>query len=116
RYSVGVWAGQGREYLPAEKSATDSSGLDPVALDFELVRGVRVTGRVTDAATGQPVKAALWYAPLADNKYFDALPGNDLYKHSVMGQRTDKDGAFTVLALPGAGLLKFRAEVEGTNP
>jgi RNA polymerase sigma factor (sigma-70 family) len=114
-YSVTVSAGQAKGYLPAEKPVADSSGLDPVAADFELVQGVRVQGRVTDKATGRPVVAALWYFPLADNKYFNDLPGNDIYKHGIMGIRTDKDGRFSLLALPGSGVVKFRAEFEREN-
>jgi protocatechuate 3,4-dioxygenase beta subunit len=32
-----------------------------------------------------------------------------------MGLRTDKDGRFSLLALPGSGVLKFRAEFEREN-
>jgi hypothetical protein len=114
-----VVGGRDREYLPAEKALADSAsgaGLAPLTLDFELVRGVRVSGRVTDRATGQPVVSALWYCPLSDNKYFRDLPGNDFYRTSILGGRTKKDGTFSLLALPGTGLLKFRAEVGGDNP
>jgi RNA polymerase sigma factor (sigma-70 family) len=105
-----------RGYLPAAKSLADAAGLGPLSLDFELVRGVRVRGRVTDLATGKPVVSALWYAPLADNKYFKDLPGKDFYRHGLMGTTTKKDGSFELLATPGAGLFLFRAEVEGENP
>jgi hypothetical protein len=87
----------------------------PLPLDFELVRGVRVRGRVTDKE-GKPVFAAFWYFPLADNKYFKDLPGNDFYRTTIQGGRTKKDGTYEVLTLPGSGVLKFRAEVEGPNP
>jgi hypothetical protein len=110
--AVGVPQG----YLPAAKSLADTAGLAPLSLDFDLVRGVRVRGRVTDRATGKPVFSVLWYCPLVDNKYFKDLPGNDFYRQGLMGGRTKKDGTFEVLALPGAGLLRFRAEVEGSNP
>jgi RNA polymerase sigma factor (sigma-70 family) len=105
-----------QDYAPAEKSVTDREGVTSLTLDFELVRGIRVRGRVTDRTTGKPVRAALWYTPLADNKYFGKLPGNGFYKHGIMGLTTDRDGTFSLLALPGSGLLTFRAEVEGDNP
>jgi protocatechuate 3,4-dioxygenase beta subunit len=103
-------------YLPAGQSIGDSEGLAPIALDFELVRGIRVTGRVTDKTTGKPVPAALWYTPLADNKFFLTLPGKDWYQYSSQGLRTEPDGSFRVLALPGSGLIRFRAELQGENP
>jgi RNA polymerase sigma factor (sigma-70 family) len=115
RYSVRA-AGVARGYLPAEKGLADSAGLAPLSLDFELMRGVRVRGRVTDRTTGKPVFAALFYSPLVDNKYFKDVPGNDFYRYSSIGGRTKKDGSFDLLALPGAGLLRFRAEVDGLNP
>ena len=116
RYGVRAAAGLTRSYLPSEKGLADAGGLAPLALDFELVRGVRVRGRVTEKGTGKPVVAALWYFPLSDNKYFRDLPGNDFYRNSILGGRTNKDGAFSLLALPGSGVLKFRAEVRGENP
>jgi RNA polymerase sigma factor (sigma-70 family) len=105
-----------RGYLPAEKPLSDTAGLGPLALDFELARGVRVRGRVTDRSTGKPVYSALWYFPLADNKYFKDLPGKDFYIRSHMGGQTKQDGTFEMLVLPGSGILEFRAEVEGGNP
>jgi RNA polymerase sigma factor (sigma-70 family) len=117
-YTVGVYGVVGRDdYLPAEHTVGDSDGLVPLTADVEVVHGVRVRGRVTDKATGQPVRAALWYFPLADNKQFGGLPGTDFFKHVSMGYRTDADGRFSVLALPGSGVLKFRANVDDeSNP
>jgi RNA polymerase sigma factor (sigma-70 family) len=102
--------------LPAETRVKDDTGLGPLTQDFALVRGVRVRGRVTDRATGKPVRAALWYAPLDDKKYLARLPADDFYKHSILGLRTDTDGNYSLLALPGRGLITFRAEVGGPNP
>jgi RNA polymerase sigma factor (sigma-70 family) len=102
-------------YLPGGKKLGGSEGLKPLTLDFDLVRGIRVTGRVIDKATGEPVSAALWYTPLADNKFFKDLPGNEWYRMVSQGHRTEKDGSYTLLALPGTGLIKVRAEVE-PNP
>src|SRR5262249_22999274 len=103
-----------RDYLPAEKPLADTGGLAPLTLDFELVRGVRVKGRVTDRQTGKPVVAALWYFPLADNKLFKDLPGNDFYRNSSIGMRTKEDGTYSLVVLPGSGILKLGAEVEAT--
>jgi RNA polymerase sigma factor (sigma-70 family) len=113
-YHVSVW-GLRRDYIQAGKDVGDSAGLTPLTLDFELVRGVRVRGRITDKATGKPVPAAIWYIPLADNKHFAAMPGKDAGLFAGLGHRNEKDGSYNLLALPGLGLIKVRAEVEG-NP
>ncbi len=102
-------------YLPVARPVDDSEGLAALTLDFELVRGIRVRGRITDKATGKPVPAALWYTPLADNQYYAKIPGSDWYRFNSQGIGTEKDGSFSLLALPGSGLIKVRAEVKD-NP
>ena len=72
-------------------------------------------GRITDKATGKPVPAALWYVPLEGNKHFAALPGKDDSLFGGLGHRTEKDGSYSLLALPGPGIIYVRAEVEN-NP
>jgi protocatechuate 3,4-dioxygenase beta subunit len=109
-YQVRAWAGQ--PYLPSQQSVADSEGLTPLTVNFEVVRGVLVKGRITDKQTGKPVFCALWYFPLADNKYFKDLPGKEWYEHVSMGLRTDKDGRFSLTVLPGSGVIKVRAEDE----
>ncbi len=103
------------DYIQAGKDVGDSEALTPITLDFELVRGVRVRGRITDKATGKAVPAALWYIPLADNKHFAALPAKDAGLFAGLGHRNEKDGSYSLLALPGPGFIKVRAEVED-NP
>jgi RNA polymerase sigma factor (sigma-70 family) len=105
-----------QDYLPGGKTVSDSEGLGPVTLDLELTRGIRVRGRITDKVTGKPVPAALWYFPLADNKYFAAMPGKERSNFEGMGHRNEKDGSYSLLALPGPGVIQVRAEVEGDNP
>jgi RNA polymerase sigma factor (sigma-70 family) len=111
-YMISAFAKGGKTYLPGMKKVGDTEGLEPLTVDFELVRGVLVKGHITDKTTGKPVESALWYNPLADNKYFRDLPGNDWYRSVSQGHRTDKDGAFSLLALPGSGLILVRAEDE----
>jgi protocatechuate 3,4-dioxygenase beta subunit len=105
-----------QDYLPGGKTVSDSEGLDPVTLDLELTRGVRVRGRITDKATGKPVPAALWYTPLRENKYFAAMPGKEQSHFEGMVHGNEKDGSYSLLALPDPGVIRVRAEVEGDNP
>lgn len=113
-YHVSAWGAQ-KGYIQVGKKIGGSEGLAPIALDFELVRGVRVRGRITDKTTGKPVPAALWYVPLEGNKHFDALPGKDDSLFAGTGHRNEKDGSYSVLALPGPGIIYVRAEVQD-NP
>jgi RNA polymerase sigma factor (sigma-70 family) len=97
----------GQPYLPPErKTAGVSSGLDPLRVDFKLKRGVLIRGRVTDKETGQPVAARVEYFAFADNPHFQArgvLWG--LSFHTP----TAPDGSFTLVGLPGRGLLAAKS-------
>jgi RNA polymerase sigma factor (sigma-70 family) len=113
-YHISAWA-LPQDYLQGGKNIADTEGLAPLTLDMELIKGIRVRGRITDKQTGKPVPAAFWYSPLSDNKYFAALPGKDAGLFLGLGMRNEKDGSYSMLALPGPGLIKYRAEVEN-NP
>jgi RNA polymerase sigma factor (sigma-70 family) len=109
-YTLSAYAG--KPYLPSQQRVGDSEGLKPLTVQFDLVRGVQVKGRITDKQTGKPVVCALWYFPLADNKFFRDLPGKEWYQHVSQGLTTDRDGTFSLTALPGSGVIKVRAEGE----
>jgi RNA polymerase sigma factor (sigma-70 family) len=86
-----------------------SNSLDPIHADVELPRGVIVTGRVSDKATGKGVESAV---------SFIALPGNPLYTNNALGNlylgaSTDPDGRFRLVTIPGPGVLQ--AQVSGTR-
>src|SRR5206468_12015452 len=53
RLMLGTRTEQG--YLPISRQVDDRDGLQPITVDFELLRGVVVQGRLTDKKTGQPV-------------------------------------------------------------
>jgi RNA polymerase sigma factor (sigma-70 family) len=100
-------------YLAGGQRVAGAEGITPLTQDFALLRGIRVKGRITDKTTGKPVDAALWYTPLADNTFFKDLPNPEWYRSVTQGLRTDKEGNFHVLALPGSGLIRVRAETDG---
>jgi RNA polymerase sigma factor (sigma-70 family) len=93
----------GQPYLRAALLSPAATGLDPVTVDFTLKRGVVIRGRVTDKGTGRPVAALVTYFAFDGNPYLREAPG---YRdsHSI-DVRTAKDGTFTVLGLPGRGLV-----------
>src|SRR5262249_23087625 len=69
----------GTPVLTAGFTVNDVEGTQPITFDVGLVRGVVVTGRVTDKATGKPIRdAGLHYNPLAGNSFFDKTPGTDV--------------------------------------
>jgi RNA polymerase sigma factor (sigma-70 family) len=97
----------GQPYLPPErKSAGVSSGLDPLRVDFELKRGVLIRGRVTDQETGLSVAARVEYFAFADNPHYQA--GGVLWGLSFHTP-TAPDGSFTLVGLPGRGLLAAKS-------
>jgi protocatechuate 3,4-dioxygenase beta subunit len=101
--------GERSTYLPAGYSVPDEEGLQTITLDGELTRGVVVTGRITDKATGKPVSAGLHYNPLKGNKFFDTTVGADKHHFGSQGFSTDADGRFRLVALPGPGLITAQA-------
>jgi RNA polymerase sigma factor (sigma-70 family) len=117
-YRLSAWGLQ-QNYLQVGKEVRGSEGLAPIALDFELVRGVRVSGKITDKGTGKPVPAAIWYVPLKDNQHVVDLNKNDPQAVAGLfvglGHRNEGDGSYSLLALPGPGIIRIRAEVQD-NP
>jgi hypothetical protein len=86
--------------------------LEPVRVDFALKRGTWIRGRVTDKATGKPVRAKVRYAAFRDNPHLRGAPGFDGSARAA----TRADGSFTVLGLPGRGLLAVKAEEDRFLP
>ncbi|HEV3260671.1 MAG TPA: sigma-70 family RNA polymerase sigma factor [Gemmataceae bacterium] len=101
---------KGEPYLMALKSVPDGSGLDPVTTDFELKRGVWITGQLTDKATGKPVHGCIDYYVFADNPYRREAHG--LTTNGSHPHRADDD-TFRVVGLPGRGLIAAHAWNDG---
>jgi RNA polymerase sigma factor (sigma-70 family) len=95
----------------------DTPGVEPLVVDFELDRGIVVHGRLTDGATGKPVRGHVGWLALADNpnlKNFPAAPVPQIIAHD--DGRTAADGSFRVVAIPGPGLLNVLADDEDRYP
>jgi RNA polymerase sigma factor (sigma-70 family) len=99
----------GQPYLPAAKTRGTDAGLGPVTLDFALKRGVLIRGRVTDKATGRPVAARVRYGAFVDNPHLKEAPGLRNSDGEHVEARTAEDGSFSLVALPGHGLLAAKA-------
>jgi protocatechuate 3,4-dioxygenase beta subunit len=102
-FHVGASPAEGSSFLQVDKRVKNGDGQGPLQVDFELVRGVPVKGRVTDQVTGKPPPACqVFYSPLSGNPDARTAPGVAAYAE------TDRDGRFTFLSLPGPGILLAR--------
>jgi beta-lactamase regulating signal transducer with metallopeptidase domain len=89
-------------------------GLDPVPFDIELRRGIWITGRVLNARTSEPVAASVDYFPLLANEHakdYRNFRGEISWSIDIKTRyRTDADGRFRVVGLPGRGVLTARSD------
>jgi RNA polymerase sigma factor (sigma-70 family) len=101
----------GQPYLPVGRTPAAAPGLGPVTLDFALKRGIPIRGRVTNKATGRPMPALVTYFAFADNPQLREAPGllPDRRADVHGAVRTADDGSFTLVGLPGRGLLAAKA-------
>ena len=83
---------------------TDDGGLGTIKQDIELVRGVVLTGRVIDRATGKGVRGGVRFAPLPGNKFF-GKPGYDSYRYERLMHEINADGSYRLVVIPGSGVL-----------
>ncbi|MEX0679502.1 MAG: hypothetical protein WD063_20680 [Pirellulales bacterium] len=97
----------GQPYFVREFDVPTAREFEPVKFDLELHRGILVRGRVRDKVTGEPVKAKVLYLPWPDNPNIKGLV--EFTSGRLMGDehryRTDDEGRFTLVGLPGRGLL-----------
>jgi RNA polymerase sigma factor (sigma-70 family) len=100
-------------YVKVSMLIGDPQGLGPVLADVELKRGVWVTGRVIDRTSGRPVRAIVQYLAFRDNPHLGDYPEAALFKGITFSgeveYRTDADGRFRAVALPGSGILAVRS-------
>ena len=100
-------------YVRVTKSVGDPQGLGPVQADVELKRGVWVAGRVINRSSGRPARAMVRYLAFRDNPHLKDYPEASIFNGlGLAGEaeyRTDADGRFRAVALPGAGILIVRS-------
>ncbi len=87
---------------------SDTAGLEPVRVEFELVREIVVRGRLTDLVTRQAVKGDVEYYPLSPNPNVSKL-GDPLFVQPSSKSTTDAEGNYAVVVLPGPGALAVAA-------
>ena len=104
-----VTPGADEPYLAAEVEVPDQPGSDAIEANVSLYRGVWITGKVTDKATGKPVPATVQYTPFLSNRFaadvptYQQLRGKGRLQIPAGLGTTRPDGSFRVVGLPGAG-------------
>jgi RNA polymerase sigma factor (sigma-70 family) len=104
-YYVLVMPSANQPYVVTSEAVPDTPGLGPVTVDFALKRGVWVEGKITDKATGKPVRGAVEYMSMYSNpNLLRDYPGfvGTLSFNCVEAK---EDGSYRVVGLPGPGLL-----------
>jgi hypothetical protein len=98
-------------YFSREEGIEDTPGLGPITLNVDLHRGVWVTGKVTDKATGQPVAARICYTTYLDNEHTFKIPafhregGMGHLEGSQLRYESKSDGTYRVVAVPGKAVI-----------
>jgi protocatechuate 3,4-dioxygenase beta subunit len=106
-YELGLGGRKGVPYLDYTRhEVPDTPGFEPVEVNLELERGLELTGKVTDQATGKPVRGQVMYMRIRDNPFLKDFtsPDSGLMIVSDWG-KVQPDGTYTVLGLPGPGVL-----------
>ncbi len=109
-YRIFIEPGSSGPYTKAAlRAAGDTPAFEPVTFDIALKRGILVRGKVTDKATGQPVRAGVDVYAFADNPYVREFPG---FRSSALARSFVVDGRYEIVALPGRCII---AAVTGGN-
>jgi hypothetical protein len=91
----------------------DQPGFAPLKTDFDLPRGVILTGQLKDKKTGKPVSGRVFYRPLWSNQWVNEHPGYDVPGlapwYSETDVWTEADGRFRLTVIPGPGILHVQA-------
>jgi RNA polymerase sigma factor (sigma-70 family) len=96
-------------YFAASACVKEQATTDPLTVDFELVRGIVLSGRVTDLSTHMPPRTAVVeYYPLFPNPHSSritygaqSIPGTMAASSAVIGP----DGSYRLVVLPGPGVV-----------
>ena len=102
-----VVPGDDEPYFMREVDIPDPDGMAPIRIEVLLTRGVWITGKVVDGATGRPGHGLISYHPHLLNELVQEI---DQFKNLTVDgfrgrYRTKPDGTFRIVGLPGRGLV-----------
>ena len=87
----------------SDSMVIDSATGEPVRFDIGLRKGVVIRGRVTNQATGKPMRAGVTYYPFPDDPRLEGYPKSEQYNAS------GDDGRFELVVPPGRGVIAARS-------
>src|SRR5262249_1005945 len=97
---------EGGPYLPETRSVDNPPGLETAHVDFALLRGTFVKGKVTDKGTGKAATAQLEYFVFTENPALKRYPQGSFH-HRLS---TEEDGTFQFVGVPGRSLVAARGD------
>jgi hypothetical protein len=110
RYLVQIASDPAAGTMASELWADDTAGYQPVRADLKVKKGVIVTGKVIDGATGEALPGWAMAAALDGNPFARDYPKitmttTDLMQFVAHSKEMDADGTFRLVTLPGPVLL-----------
>jgi hypothetical protein len=113
KYHLTAWPGDFSLYIPGATEVRAGEGTATAQADFEMIRGVEISGRVTDKVTGKPVAAGVTYVPLPANRH----PGAAFFRLCSKNCEGPRIGTFREMVPPGQGMLRVMVRATGDqNP
>jgi len=114
RYLVAIACDPDTGYMASQVWADDTSAHQPIGADIKVKKGVIVTGKVIDGATGEPIRGFVMASVLRGNPFGREYPG---FSQMIMlpwdsADETDTGRAYRVVAIPGPILLMAKGQGE----
>jgi RNA polymerase sigma factor (sigma-70 family) len=104
RYMLDIADDVSAGYLRCQVWADDTTGYQPITADIKTKKGVIITGKIIDQATGKPIPGFAMADVLQNNPFAKNYPPFDNSSSFPM-KNTDAGGVFRVVAIPGSVIL-----------
>jgi RNA polymerase sigma factor (sigma-70 family) len=105
-YTLEVTSDGETGYMACQVHVADTAGYQPLRADIRIKKGVVVTGKVIERATGKSVPGFAETGVLRDNPFVKKYP---TFNASALGRgnrvNTSAHGAFRIVTIPGPTLL-----------
>ena len=92
--------------LQCQGFADDTPGYEPITIDLKCAKGVVIQGTIKKKGTNEPISALMYVDVLANNPFVKKYPD---FRHAASisseKNRTDKEGRFKVVTIPGPVIL-----------